>query len=413
MSFIKQTEKELTISKNNYKIKYEKHLPVNYENKVCVKPWGYEYLIHLNDKIGIWFLRINKGQQTSLHTHFNKDTLLIAFKGTGKINLIDNKTIILNEMEYIFLPKYSFHGLSTFSDYTLFIEIEVYDKNINFSDKNDLLRIQDVYERDNTGYASSVNVCSNLEDLKFYNHFYLNTREYKEVCIEDNIIKYTNVNNPSEIDDKYLNVLIEGEVYIDGIIAKEGSILKKNDNMNFLSDNVVILSLYSMDKNDNSKVIYDLEHLNVLLKNINKEKIILSSGCFDIIHVGHLHTLKKAKECGDCLMVCLSSDEQIQSLKGENRPINCYKDRIDLFKTIKYVDYVILYNEENIEKEKTLDNIMKQVNPYAWVKGTDYTKENILYKHPHLQNIILLDNIENKSTTNIIKKIISNEKINN
>ena len=104
-------------------------------------------------------------------------------------------------------------------------------------------------------------------------------------------------------------------------------------------------------------------------------------------------------------MVCLSSDKQIKNLKGSDRPINNYNDRINLFKTIKYVDYIILYDECNITTEQTLDEIMQIVDPYFWVKGSDYKIEEILKKHPCLKNIKLIDNIENKSTTNIIKKI--------
>ena len=141
-----------------------------------------------------------------------------------------------------------------------------------------------------------------------------------------------------------------------------------------------------------------------MLKNNNK-KIILSSGCYDIIHVGHLNTLREAKKLGDILMICISSDEQIKKLKGSNRPINNYKDRIDLFKTISYVDYIIIYNEVDIENELTLGNIMKTVNPFYWVKGDDYNELEIIKKHPYLKNIKLIKNIEDKSTTNIINKI--------
>jgi len=400
--------KELIIVKNNKNIKVNKNNFIDYRNKICIKPWGHEFLIYMNDKIGIWFIKIFKNHQTSLHTHFNKDTLLITFKGTGKINFIDDKCIILNEMEFVYIPKYKFHGLSSFSDYTYFIEIEIYNKDIKFTDKNDLLRIQDIYNRDNIGYESSINIS---EELIKYNYFYLSNDIIKN--IDGNIIKFTTINTNSfetlkdennlVINNKYLNILINGELYYNNTIYKEGSIITTDNNTVF--ESVHMISLYSSDKLENRKIIYSLDHLKILLQTIKENKIILTSGCFDIIHVGHLKTLKQASELGDILMVCLSSDEQIKKIKGEDRPINSYEDRINLFKTIKYVDYIILYDEENIEKEKTLDNIMKIIDPYAWVKGSDYTKEDILLKHSHLSNIILLDNVENISTTNIINKI--------
>jgi D-beta-D-heptose 7-phosphate kinase/D-beta-D-heptose 1-phosphate adenosyltransferase len=90
------------------------------------------------------------------------------------------------------------------------------------------------------------------------------------------------------------------------------------------------------------------------------------------------------------------------------RPINNYLDRINLFKTITYVDYIVLYDEEDIKNERTLGNIMKIVDPLYWVKGSDYTVEQILSKHPYLKNIKIIPCVEGKSTTNIIKKIQTN-----
>jgi len=135
----------------------------------------------------------------------------------------------------------------------------------------------------------------------------------------------------------------------------------------------------------------------------NVENIVLTSGCFDIIHKGHIHTLKAARNMGDILMVCLSSDEQIRKLKGEMRPVNRYEDRIDMIKNIECVDYVILYNEEN--DEETLGTIMKIVNPDVWVKGADYTEDEIRKKHPYLKNIRLVETIKGISTTSIIDRI--------
>ena len=156
---------------------------------------------------------------------------------------------------------------------------------------------------------------------------------------------------------------------------------------------------------EDKKIIYNLNHLELLIKDIKEKRNILTSGCFDIIHIGHLEFLKQSKYLGDNLLVCLSNDEQIKKLKGENRPINNYIDRIKLFKTISYVDYIILYDEENIEKEITLNKIMEIIKPLYWVKGSDYKVEEIIKKHPTV-NIKLLENIENISTTQIIKSII-------
>ena len=404
------SEKEIDIIKNNIYIKDEIHDYIDYNNIVCLKPWGYEFLVYQSDKIGIWFLKITQGNSTSLHCHFNKDTFIIVIKGSALINLINDKIINLSTMSSIFLPHFNFHGLSSFSEETYLLEIEIFNVKTKFSDKNDLLRINDQYKRKSTGYESSINqVNSNLELYKFFN-----IKNNLEKNIEDVDFKVTELSEDNlkiidiSIFEKYnFNILLDGVIYQDMQYFKEGSIIKSFKNIQFPNDKALILSLGKINYKEDSKIIYNLEQLNLIKQNLkeNNKKIILSSGCYDIIHVGHLKTLREAKKLGDILMICLSSDEQIKILKGIDRPINNYKDRIDLFKTILYVDYIILYNEENIENEITLGKIMKIVDPYYWVKGDDYNKENILKKHPYLKNIKLIENIKDISTTNIINKI--------
>ena len=164
------------IIKENTKCPSDK-IFVNYKNKICKKPWGYEFIIYNNKKVGIWFLKIEKDHKTSLHMHYNKDTLLLTYKGTGIITYKnDDNSItnyILNEMETIFIPKYKFHQLSGLTDFVFFIEIEIFDNNTEFSDKNDLLRLDDIYNRNNIGYASSVDILDSYYDLDLYDYFYM------------------------------------------------------------------------------------------------------------------------------------------------------------------------------------------------------------------------------------------------
>jgi len=103
----------------------------------------------------------------------------------------------------------------------------------------------------------------------------------------------------------------------------------------------------------------------------------------------------------------MSNDEQIKALKGDTRPINKYADRIDIFKTLPYVDYIILYDETDIEKEAMLGQLMKLISPDIWTKGNDYTVERIVDKHPYLNKIVLIDNVKGRSTTNIIHTIMN------
>ena len=77
---------------------------VDYKNKVCIKPWGYEFLIYESTKLGTWFLKINKNVGTSTHTHFKKDTIMIIISGKVRLNMV-NSYEVYGEGSVIFIPK--------------------------------------------------------------------------------------------------------------------------------------------------------------------------------------------------------------------------------------------------------------------------------------------------------------------
>lgn len=395
------TEHEIIIN-NNIKKNNKINNRIDYKNKICIKPWGYEYLAYESENIGIWILNITKNNKTSLHSHFNKDTTLILLSGCIKLNLIDDNYKLLSILDIINIPKNKFHGIESISDNSVILELEIYNNNVNFSDKNDLFRINDIYNRETTGYENSIIIS---EDLNKYNY------KYFENDYNDNIFKLysnSNINNITYANDS-IYILLKGKINYNCIYINEGSIIDikiiNHIKNKINSEEIEILEISIPYYKEDNKIIYNLNHLELLIKDIKDKKNILTSGCFDIIHIGHLEFLKQSKYLGDNLLVCLSNDEQIKKLKGENRPINNYIDRIKLFKTISYVDYIILYDEENIEKELTLNKIMEIIKPLYWVKGSDYKAEEIIKKHPTV-NIKLLENIKNISTTQIIKSII-------
>ena len=398
--YLEANSSEKEIVQHNWNIAEEVHTRKEYKNAVCIKPWGYEFLAYESNKLGIWFLKLTKGGATSLHTHFHKDSFIIVISGCAKITLIDNQVIDLSCMKSVFIPKYKFHSLASFSEETYLMEIEIFDSTTGFTDKNDLLRIDDPYKRKKTGYESSVNL--QFDKLADFGYFFLEPgfkRIIQGVQIRVGSLKEINPN------DNY-SILLAGEVYSNGVCMKEGSLLG-NQAWQSSSINTLVLSLSRFDAHEFSKIIYSPEHLLLKSQQFREAelKVILTSGCFDILHVGHLENLKTAKSLGDILVVCLSNDEQVRKLKGTTRPVNNYEDRINLFKTISYVDYIVLYSESNIETEDTLDQMMKTVNPAIWVKGDEYTESKIREKHPSLKKIVLIPTVENKSTTNIIKKI--------
>lgn len=154
------------------------------------------------------------------------------------------------------------------------------------------------------------------------------------------------------------------------------------------------------------ELIEDNSNLVDILKFLKKEnkKIVLTNGVFDIIHPGHIKLLKIAKEQGDFLIVGLNSDKSTKILKGDERPINNENDRKSVIESIRYVDYAIIFDET------TADFLIKKIQPDVYVKGGDYSLENLPEKNSLKENTIVkfIDVIHNKSTTNIIKKIKNN-----
>ena len=147
------------------------------------------------------------------------------------------------------------------------------------------------------------------------------------------------------------------------------------------------------------------EDLKDLLNGLKNKKIVFTNGCFDILHAGHVKYLKESKKYGDILILGLNSDSSIKRLKGENRPINNEQDRAIVLDELKSVDYVVIFEQDSpIE----LLNIIK---PNIYTKGADYTLDTL----PEAQTVInnggevkFISFVEGKSTTNVIKNILSN-----
>lgn len=163
-------------------------------------------------------------------------------------------------------------------------------------------------------------------------------------------------------------------------------------------DEVIEKAYRVMDK------IQSLEKLIHLLQDKRrKNKIVFTNGCFDIIHLGHIRYLKKAKMLGDILIVAINSDESVKRLKGEKRPINNEKDRLEMLAELNFIDYVILFSED------TPYNIIRAIKPDILVKGGDYSPEEVVGKdivESYGGNVEIIDLVEGKSTTNILNKVV-------
>lgn len=127
-------------------------------------------------------------------------------------------------------------------------------------------------------------------------------------------------------------------------------------------------------------------------------KIVFTNGCFDILHKGHVSYLQKAKELGDILVVGLNSDASVKALKGDERPINSQEDRAYLLASLECVDFVIIFDEP------TPYELIKAISPTFLVKGADYEGKEVVGSE-FAKEVRLIEFVEGKSTTNIIKKI--------
>jgi D-beta-D-heptose 7-phosphate kinase/D-beta-D-heptose 1-phosphate adenosyltransferase len=98
--------------------------------------------------------------------------------------------------------------------------------------------------------------------------------------------------------------------------------------------------------------------------------VVATGGCFDLLHVGHLATLRAARELGDCLIVCLNSDRSVAGLKGPDRPLTNQADRSRLLAALDCVDAVVVFDEP------TPHAVLSRLRPDIWVKGGDYAGSN-------------------------------------
>lgn len=132
------------------------------------------------------------------------------------------------------------------------------------------------------------------------------------------------------------------------------------------------------------------------------ETVVMTNGCFDILHPGHVSYLKNAKKLGDKLIVAVNTDDSVRRLKGEGRPINPTDHRMDVLVGLASVDYVVPFSED------TPQRLIAKLLPNILVKGGDYKIEDIAGGKEVIENggeVQVLNFEDGCSTTNIINSI--------
>jgi len=223
------------------------------------------------------------------------------------------------------------------------------------------------------------------------------------LCIltSNNIYKHINISNKKEIID----VTGAGDVVLASFVYK---FIKTKDELlaaNFANYcgqiKITHIGIYSISQYDElnymkeyNKLI-DINELNIIKNAMKNKKLIFSNGCFDILHIGHITYLEKAKQLGDILIIGLNSDESIKLNKGNSRPFNCLQHRIHQLKALECIDFIVVFND------KTPIELLKIIQPDVYVKGGDYNVNELIGKE-YAKETICLDYIDNVSSTKFI-----------
>jgi len=151
------------------------------------------------------------------------------------------------------------------------------------------------------------------------------------------------------------------------------------------------------------RTLGELEELRRHWKREGK-RIVLTNGCFDLLHGGHIWLLRQAKALGDILVVAVNSDESVQRLKGPHRPIFPLAERLEILAAIEVVDYLLSFSEE------TPRRVIATLLPDVLVKGGDWSIDQVVGRQEVEAaggKVVVIPYREGKSTTEIITRIVT------
>lgn len=133
-------------------------------------------------------------------------------------------------------------------------------------------------------------------------------------------------------------------------------------------------------------------------------KLVVTNGCFDLLHLGHVSYLENARSLGDGLLIGVNADTAVQQLKGPDRPVNPEGDRAAVLAALECVSGVCVF------AEPTATRFLSMARPDVYVKGGDYTLESLNQEERRLVEgaggkVVIVPVVPNRSTTALLKKI--------
>ena len=132
------------------------------------------------------------------------------------------------------------------------------------------------------------------------------------------------------------------------------------------------------------------------------EQIVLTNGCFDLLHVGHVRYLRGAKALGGKLIVAINSDDSVRRIKGEGRPAMPAAERAEILAALSDVDAVVIFDEPDVRA------LIREVHPDVQAKGTDYTRENVPERdevRAYGGRVEIVGDPKDHSTTELLKQL--------
>jgi rfaE bifunctional protein nucleotidyltransferase chain/domain len=154
-----------------------------------------------------------------------------------------------------------------------------------------------------------------------------------------------------------------------------------------------------------NKKIKDIKAIKTIVARLKsrRKKVVFTNGCFDILHVGHIRYLRKARSLGDLLVVGLNTDRSVRQIKGEKRPIVPQNERAEVLAALEFVDYVVFFDEPDPFV------LIEKVRPTILVKGADWPKDKIIGRDVVEKaggRVVRIPLVPGVSSTGVIEKII-------
>lgn len=157
------------------------------------------------------------------------------------------------------------------------------------------------------------------------------------------------------------------------------------------------------------KKIHNQDDLLKIREELRKQgkKVVLTNGCFDLLHSGHIHIFREAKKYGDILVVAVNDDFSVKKIKGASRPIFPLEERLEILEAIEDIDYLTSFSEETPRK------IIASLVPDVLVKGGDWKPDEVVGREEVEGaggDVRIIPYLEGCSTSEIIERIVYSAK---